>query len=204
MPFEFTFQINHDRFFRALLHEHRCTATCRTGERCKRHVILGYELCHTHMANQRGLRIGQSAHGLGLFATQGEQLSKEERRVFTPDRPVFNKGQRISEYVGEHLTKEQIEYRYDNYTAPYAIQCGPNEYVDSALVRCYASLANTADKKRCNTRFVISGDRVYLEATRKIFPGQEILVDYGPEFILNEYNVKFSTKKVGKRQDDDA
>jgi len=155
-----------------------------------------------HLANVRGLLIGPSAHGLGLFSTQGDRLTKAEREIFTPDKPVFRKGQKIVEYIGEHLSKEEVEYRYDEFTAPYAIQCGPDDYIDAALIRCAASVANTAPKKQCNCKFITdSHHKVYLQATKDILPGKEILVDYGDEYVISEPNVAFSTKRVRKQDD---
>jgi len=107
--------------------------------------------------------------GLGLFALK-----------------EFNNGDLVVPYKGEILTKEQMDERYGDGLAPYALQINKNTYVDSACERGTGSFINTNPKKN-NARFSVYSGRsgsppaASVRAIRKIPAGAEIFVDYGPD-----------------------
>ena len=87
--------------------------------RCKRNVCIGIDICWQHLEQVKHLRIRQSGvqyAGKGLYA-----LDKRAG----PNAIIFEKGDIICEYIGEHLTEHQLTQRYgDLGTAPYATDTG--------------------------------------------------------------------------------
>ena len=70
-------------------------------------------------------------------------------------------------------------------------------YVDSALKRGVASLANTRNNNN-NARISANtaNKTITLKATKPIRNNQEIFVSYGRAYRLNEPNVRFATKNT--------
>jgi len=149
MPYEFIFRVDDHTVFQARLHNEQCAAHTKTGERCKRRVIIGLDLCYSHLLSLKHLRIKPSTipeAGRGLFA-RNPKVAK--------DAIIFKTGDVIADYIGETLTAIQLRQRYHGHTAPYTIQLsvGKNPpatsvYEDCALVRGYAALCNQALRKR--------------------------------------------------------
>ena len=107
--------------------------------------------------------------GLGLFTLQ-----------------EFKSGDLIVPYKGEILTRAQMDERYGNGLATYALQINKNTYIDSACARGTASFINTFPRHN-NARFSVHSGRAghppgaSVRATKKIPAGSEIFVDYGPD-----------------------
>lgn len=106
--------------------------------------------------------------GLGLFA----------------ERP-FNVDERIVEYSGERLTTDQYDRRYDrDAMGSYGIQLSEKYVIDarktSAGVARYACDYHGSGK-RPNAEYVNFGGRIWIVATKRIRPGDEILTDYGDD-----------------------
>ena len=55
---------------------------------------------------------------------------------------IFRKGDKIITYVGEFLSRREIDERYDDCTAPYGIQINNNNFRDASLQRGTGSLVN--------------------------------------------------------------
>ena len=84
----------------------------------------------THTVSILGLTIKPSPipdAGLGLFAVKD-----------------FPRGSHLTPYLGEILSKSQLDDRYgdDNFTAPYAVSISSNVFIDSACHRCIGAYAN--------------------------------------------------------------
>ena len=85
------------------------------GKRCKRPVIIVYELCFQHKRADDEVVVKKSpiSHaGNGLYADN----------ITDNDDIIFRKGDRICQYDGENVTADVLQQRYGNNTAPYAIQ----------------------------------------------------------------------------------
>ena len=168
--------------FSCNLKKFRCKGKTKANTRCKRFSYFGYPFCWYHMSKYSNLRIKKSSvinGGLGLFVSNGH---------------TYNKGDKIVEYVGEILTKDEIDRRYSDSTAPYTLMDGTGKYIDSACFRGIASMANAPDKTHeKNADFVDVDDVVMIVATKKIVDGDEIFVDYGDEYLINDETETFKT-----------
>lgn len=102
----------------------------------------------------------RSAAGLGLFAA----------------RP-FKKGDRIIEYTGRLLSKEE------QYTSRSKYLFAPNKRVmiDGATRDNLARYINHSCKANCDPE--IKKDRVFIDAIKNIKVGEELTYDYGKEYF---------------------
>lgn len=150
----------------------RCAADTKTGGRCRRRTKKQLPYCYEHARSLLHVDIRPSTipgAGLGLFALK-----------------EFKKDDLIAPYKGEIITKAQMDERYGDGLAKYALQINKNTYIDSACQRGTASFINTNPRKN-NARFsVYSGRSGYppgasVRATKTIPEGAEIFVDYGPD-----------------------
>lgn len=169
----------------------------RSGERrCKRRSTYTLPYCYQHLINDYHLRIGRTQlrtqHGqttqrlsfLGLFACD---------KKADDDAIVFKKGQRIIPYLGELLTRTQLDARYPgNETGPYALDLHSRsgDVVDGACVRGVGGLVNMCRPSvnpgcgKNNARFTVSaGHFPNIVATRNIRNGEEIYISYGPRYF---------------------
>ena len=128
-----------DRAFTCNLRCAQCIAVTAKGVRCKRITCKYLPFCNTHLKSIEGLRVGPStiaSAGDGLFATR--------------DIPVNTS---FCKYLGETITKEELEDRYGDSQAPYAITWG-QLFLDSACVRSAAAYAND---RHPPTLFIVVG-----------------------------------------------
>ena len=68
---KFSFSINHVLQFRGCLACERCQGKTKGGSQCSRKTCIGTGWCHTHLLNEKHLRIQMSTipyAGKGLFA----------------------------------------------------------------------------------------------------------------------------------------
>ena len=116
-------------------------------------------------------------------------------------KKAISKGTRIVEYKGKVTTWKEVDD--DNGKNGYIYYIDRNHVINERpLTKTFGRYANDAAglKKvkglRNNARYVIDEMRVFIEATRDIEAGEEILVRYGKEYwdiIL--YNQKLLKKK---------
>lgn len=98
----------------------------------------------------------------------------------------FSKGNYIVEYTGRRTTWEEVE---DDYSNGYICCAGDDFVIDGkwdldALAR-YANDARGLSRVKGtvnNARYVVDGNKVYLEATKPIAAGEEIFVSYGKQY----------------------
>jgi hypothetical protein len=109
----------------------------------------------------------------------------------------------ICNYSGQIISLDTLETRYEDTTAPYAIEITANElYEDAASRRGVGSIANQSTVAfPANARFVIKrmngrNHHIALKAIRNIRNNEEIFVDYGLDYIMNEPDTKYTTKYV--------
>lgn len=165
----------------------QCSERTLRGARCRVRTCIGVPYCWHHL-RVRKLRIGPSTlpnAGKGLFAFDP---------TAAPNAIVFARDDTIIEYIGEIISKKRLDSRYGDYTAPYALQQSRNKISDAACERGVASLANTSSKTLINAKFYYERAQLIMTAIKAIRNGQEIFVDYGKEYGLDEPNVKFSTR----------
>ncbi|MGI8638232.1 MAG: SET domain-containing protein [Segetibacter sp.] len=107
--------------------------------------------------------------GKGLFTDQG-----------------IRKGARIVEYKGRIRTWKEVENEDENYyifyvTEDYVIDASFYKKSPARFINDAKGL-NKIKGLNNNSQFVIDGWRVFVEATRDIAEGAEILLSYGKEY----------------------
>lgn len=112
------------------------------------------------------LKVKRGLDGLGLFA--GEDIKK---------------GELIIEYIGNILNKEEAEKVTTNM---YLFEITRNRTIDGSVRWNAARYANHACEPECNAESDVKKGRVFIKAIKAIKEGEEILYDYGEEFV-NEY-----------------
>ena len=151
--------------------------------------------CHCHLLSQYHLQIKPSSIpniGKGLFAINKRAL---------PNMILFCKDDKICDYDGELIHNNDLNERYGLYTAPYGLQLSNRNFLDSACSRGVGSLINHhINHGRINARFSVHPNRrsAVIKATKNIYNGEEIFVDYGNSYAFNEAD--FSTKYKQNRR----
>ncbi len=175
--------------------------------RCKMQVCLGLPYCWRHMRSKLHLRVGDSEipnSGKGVFAYH------PDRNV----RRVFKKGESITTYDGELISKEEVDRRYSDsqqITAPYVFQIGTsgNNYIDAACIRGIGGMLNfkpyTGRRNPNNVkgRKVNGQNKVMLYAIKDIHNGDELYLDYGENYVVDlndELHERHSTNYVRPRR----
>ena len=148
----------------------RCAYKGKKG-RCKRETTITHPYCGKHTKKVLGLSVKKSSipgAGYGLFA-----------------ETTFKKGEHIVQYTGEVLTTDQYDKRYgDDELGAYGITLNDNQVIDAAKtssgVARYACDYHGSGKKN-NAEYVTDDEEVWIVATKKIKPGDEIFTDYGED-----------------------
>ncbi len=115
--------------------------------------------------SRRPFRIGRSLTGLGLFAT----------------RPIKKKA-RIAEYKGPILDHEEAD-RAERRGNRYLYEVSKHRTIDGTPRGNLARYANHSCNP--NAESVIFRGRVFIKALRDIKPGEEIVYDYGTDYLKN-------------------
>lgn len=117
----------------------------------------------TTKKEDRGYVVKRASAGLGLFAT----------------RP-YKKGERVIEYVGRELSKEEAETS----RSKYLFEISSRRTVDGKPAQNTAGYINHACRPNCESDIV--GGRIFISAIKNILPGEEFTYDYGKEYF-NEH-----------------
>jgi len=142
-----------------------------SGNQCRRKTKKQLPYCFAHARSLLHVDIRPSTirdAGLGLFALK-----------------EFKSGDLIVPYKGEILTRAQLDDRYGDGLAPYAVEVNKNTFIDSACARGTGSFINTKPRHNNSRISVYSGRAGHppaasIRATKRIPIGSEIFVDYGP------------------------
>ena len=108
-------------------------------------------------------KVKKSSAGLGLFATE----------------PI-KRGTWIIEYVGRVLHGKEM----DPVNNKYLFETSRVRMIDGSARSNTARYINHSCKPNCEPEII--GGRVFIQAKRRIEPGEEITYDYGEEYF-NEY-----------------
>ncbi len=122
-----------------------------------------------------GVRVGRASAGLGLFAT----------------RP-FKKGERIIEYVGRTLSKEE-EYTS---RSKYLFEVNSRKTIDGSTRSNIARYINHSCTPNCEPEIVRG--HIYIDAIKNIKAGEELVYDYGEEYFnehIRPYGCRCAKKK---------
>lgn len=223
MPLRFTFKADKSAGGRGVLFE--CDVQCqrcigisqRSGTRCKRTCCIGVPYCWQHLLSVAHLRIKDSTvagAGKGLFCklTSRERKRRSGGRARTARLVVFRRGNVIVPYHGQLINERELVNRYDEksidgtrvvteYTAPYAARLNRRQVVDAACKRGAGALANHKRGRQANATLETSADgrSIVLVATKNIYDGDEIFVDYGRNYRLDE-NVVAKTHRTRRNR----
>jgi SET domain-containing protein len=115
--------------------------------------------------SRKPFRIGRSVTGLGLFATR-----------------LIKKRTRIAQYRGPLLTDEEAE-RAGNRGNRYLFEINSRWTIDGKSRKNIARYANHSCNP--NAEPIIRGHQIFINAKRDIKPGEEIVYDYGPDYLKN-------------------
>jgi hypothetical protein len=185
MPYLFE---HHGSNFSCHLKQYRCEhVNPNTKLQCKRKQYIGFDLCYQHLKTDHNLKIAPSTipkAGKGLFAFNAEADDGDI---------VFSKDERIIDYNAQLITLIELNKRYGNKTAPYAVQINKNLYEDAGCVRSAGSIANHKPRKKTNAKLYAYRGKTYLKAIKNIKNGDEIFVNYGTDY---ELDVDYKTKYV--------
>ena len=114
---------------------------------------------------RRPFRIGRSITGFGLFAT----------------RPIKKKA-RITEYRGPILDYETAQ-RAENRGNRYLFEVSKHRTIDGTPRYNVARYANHSCNP--NAEPIVWRGRVFIKSLRNIKPGEEIVYDYGLDYLRN-------------------
>lgn len=109
-------------------------------------------------------KVKRGVNGLGLFSTSD-----------------WKKGDRLIEYVGEVITVEEADRR----GGKYLFELNKKYTVDGKSRKNIARYINHSCVPNCETE-VEDEKHIYVEAIKKIAPGEELTYDYGKEYF-DEY-----------------
>jgi hypothetical protein len=149
----------------------QCVASTLKDKQCRKRTAHT-EKCWIHLAKQNNLRIKPS-HIIG----GGKGLYAWKRKI--------PRGTNIGKYTGRQLTKKQLNQRYGDETAKYALcnrrgNCIDSNYTTDGAPR----FANDARKTPFQNNAKMKGSRniFRLKASKAIPPNQEIFTSYGKEY----------------------
>jgi len=103
-------------------------------------------------------------------------------------------------YHGQVINRAELLNWYGDKTAPYGVRLNANTFVDSASLRGVGSLANhSKDVRDVNADLSVYygerniGERARILAIEPIRNGDEIFIDYGDEYTIDEEGISYST-----------
>lgn len=125
----------------------------------------------------KNVKVKRGLAGLGLFA--GEDIKK---------------GELIIEYIGNILNKEEAENVSTN---QYLFEVTRNKTIDGSVRWNIARYCNHACEEAGNAESDIKKGRVFIKAIKNIKEGDEIVYDYGEEFV-NEHIAPYGCNCLAK------
>jgi len=158
----------------------QCSATTKSGDRCKLNVCASFPYCWIHLKSKQGLQVKKSeiqGAGKGLF-----YVGKE------PIKP----GKKITLYSAKEVSAKPI-------SGDYVLEVGKNKFIDSKKKSNYPGRYINDPRgtgKRANVRFGHSGKITKVTApggsretfpiitSKRIKPNTELLLSYGRSFKI--------------------
>jgi hypothetical protein len=118
------------------------------------------------------------------------------------DTVLFKPDDKIIDYLGDRIDNNELNRRYGDNTAPYALKITNNDYIDASTRRGIGSLANKPSPhnanpllRHSNAKFTINhrNHNASIKATKNIRNNDEILTSYGRNYrIEDNYKTKYS------------
>jgi len=197
MPYIFTYyNPNHTIRFQHPLATERCIGTSKSNLQCRRIISIGINRCFQHMPDLKIKNSTIDNAGKGLFAYNRNRPN---------DAILFKSNEKIVDYLGDTIDNNELNHRYGNDTAPYALKINNNLYIDPATRRGIGSLANKPDAhnpnpllRQPNAKFSVNTryHTASLKATKNIRNHQEILTSYGHNYVIQDnYTTKYRRRR---------
>lgn len=123
------------------------------------------------------VKVKRGLAGLGLFAQEN-----------------IKKGELIIEYIGNILNKEESDKVASN---QYLFEVNRNKTIDGSPRWNIARYCNHACEEAANAESEIKKGRVFVKAIKNIKEGDEIVYDYGEEFV-NEHIAPYGCRCQAK------
>jgi len=197
MPYKFKFYEdgNTEPLFQCSLQKRQCVFVNPSNKhRCRRQVYKGIDLCWYHLLHSKHLRIKKSTipgAGMGLFAVLPND---DSNAIVFRGASQKSSGQSICRYNGESIPKNESARRYGLYTGPYLAEVNASTNEDGACVRGVGTFCNQAPSAaKWNANLYVHGGKIFVRARKNIKNGEEIFVDYGDTYNMNE-NTHYSTR----------
>lgn len=195
MPKRFTFQGPERPPFTCVLKTKHCSEITKKGERCKRLCVTPFEYCPIHLEKMK-LKIKDS--DLGPHAGKG--LFAYDRKA-NNNAIIFRRDDIITPYIGHIVNNRYLDEKYGpNVTAPYAYCHGSrprSRCTDGACRRGVGAFVNHSsirNKINAMVTYDTTKKEFIVFATKIIRNNQEIYIDYGNDYIIDEPDVNFTTK----------
>lgn len=162
-------------------------------QQCTRTSCIGTPYCAEHMRSALNLCIRPSTipgAGMGVFVCKSERSRAEF---------VFRKGRVVCDYGGEVVSEEELTRRYGDLTAPYGLAGDTDGYYeDAACLRGIGSMINhNAENTNVKYHHDLRSKKMVIVATQNIRDGEELFIDYGPDYVCNEHGASHATIAVG-------
>lgn len=125
----------------------------------------GSQTIEIYEVSRKSFRVGRSRTGLGLFATR-----------------LIKKRTRIVEYKGPLLSGKEAA-RAEATTNRYLFEINSRWTIDGTTRKNLARYANHSCNP--NAEPIIKRHQVFINALRNIEPGEEIVYDYGRDYLNN-------------------
>lgn len=124
------------------------------------------------------VKVKRGLAGLGLFA--GEDIKK---------------GEMIIEYIGNILSKEEADKKV---ASQYLFEVSRNKTIDGTPRWNVARYCNHACEEVANAESDVRKGRVFIKAIKNIKSGEEIVYDYGEEFVV-EHIKPYGCRCIAKK-----
>lgn len=150
-------------------------------------LLLDYRYCSRHLKSDRHLSVKSTSKH--LQSLKPPVVGKGLYAVGKNESVTFRKGALVDVYGGEVMTPEEIDARYaESDIAPYSIV--DHEEDNGIDAMCASTAAAFANDPRGDPKSSANVASMYddgleafvLLATRDIKGGEELLLDYGPEY----------------------
>jgi hypothetical protein len=219
MPFKFLFKYTRGHLVMNLQID-KCNYYSNDLERkrCGKDIIIGQPYCWIHLIKKLSLRIKKTDIGKGLIAQNTIKFNENKKNEI-----IFEKNQTIGIYLGELISEEEMDNRYQDKMPTYALKMDDNLYVDAGARRFYGGLFNHSKNPNCITKIKSISDfikekednykefqkqfnsyinekentkmiAIFIIANKDINYGEELFIDYDKHSRYPDKQYKFENE----------
>lgn len=139
---------------------------------CREKTVIPFDVC-LNCINKRGFAI-TSEFNMGIKTT----IARKQDEVIT-DLP----------YIGDIMSKKQLNKRYGKTFAPYSIKYR-TQVIDASTKRCFLSIINSDTSP--NAQFIIKNGQILLQFIKDVEAGNDIYVyyDFKDKYVHDTYMIE--------------